>query len=80
MMPSAGKSLKHRARLRVARGAINEIAYELGFGDPSHFARFFRKQTGMTSQDFRAAQLATPSRNLNVTACPPDDTYRARVS
>jgi AraC family transcriptional activator of pobA len=37
--------------------AIHEIAYELGFADPSHFARFFRKQTGMTPQDFRAAQL-----------------------
>jgi AraC family transcriptional activator of pobA len=36
---------------------IHEIAYELGFADPSHFARFFRKQTAMTPQDFRAAQL-----------------------
>ena len=36
---------------------INDVAYELGFTDPSHFARFFRKQTGMTPQDFRAAQL-----------------------
>ena len=33
--------------------AIHEIAYDLGFSDPSHFARFFRKQTGMTPQDFR---------------------------
>jgi AraC family transcriptional activator of pobA len=37
---------------------IHEIAYELGFADPSHFARFFRRQTGMSPQDFRAAQLA----------------------
>src|SRR5262249_11313821 len=27
---------------------IHEIAYDLGFSDQSHFARFFRKQTGMT--------------------------------
>jgi AraC family transcriptional regulator, transcriptional activator of pobA len=33
--------------------AIAEIAYDLSFADPSHFARFFRKQTGKTPQDFR---------------------------
>jgi AraC family transcriptional activator of pobA len=32
---------------------INEIAYDLTFADPSHFARFFRKQTGTTPQTFR---------------------------
>jgi AraC family transcriptional activator of pobA len=32
---------------------INEIAYDLAFSDPSHFARFFRKQTNMTPQAFR---------------------------
>ena len=37
--------------------AIHDIAYALGFTDPSHFARFFRKHTGSTPQDFRAAQL-----------------------
>ncbi|ARQ01174.1 helix-turn-helix domain-containing protein [Pseudorhodoplanes sinuspersici] len=36
---------------------IHDIAYALGFTDPSHFARFFRKQTGTTPQEFRAAQL-----------------------
>ena len=35
---------------------IHEIAYDLAFSDPSHFARFFRKQTGTTPQDFRAAR------------------------
>jgi AraC family transcriptional activator of pobA len=33
--------------------AIHEIAYDLGFTDPSHFARFFRKQTALTPQEFR---------------------------
>ena len=32
---------------------IHEIAYALAFADHSHFARFFRKQTGMTPQAFR---------------------------
>ena len=32
---------------------IHEIAYDLTFSDPSHFARFFRKQTGTTPQAFR---------------------------
>ena len=35
---------------------INEIAYDLAFSDPSHFTRFFRKQTGTTPQAFRAGR------------------------
>jgi len=35
---------------------INEIAYDLAFTDPSHFTRFFRKQTGTTPQRFRAGR------------------------
>ena len=33
--------------------AIQDIAEELAFSDPSHFARFFRKQTGTTPHEFR---------------------------
>lgn len=39
--------------------AIHDIAYDLGFTDPSHFARFFRKQTGMTPHDFRAGRMVS---------------------
>jgi AraC family transcriptional activator of pobA len=35
---------------------IHEIAYDLAFSDPSHFARFFRKQTGTTPHEFRTAR------------------------
>jgi AraC family transcriptional activator of pobA len=32
---------------------IQDIAEELAFSDPSHFARFFRKNTGTTPHQFR---------------------------
>jgi AraC family transcriptional activator of pobA len=32
---------------------IHDISEELAFADPSHFARFFRKQTGTTPHEFR---------------------------
>jgi AraC family transcriptional activator of pobA len=32
---------------------IHDISNELAFADPSHFARFFRKQTGTTPHEFR---------------------------
>ena len=35
---------------------IHEIAYDLAFSDPSHFARFFRKQTGTAPHEFREAR------------------------
>ena len=35
---------------------IHEIAYDLAFSDPSHFARFFRKQTGTTPHEFRESR------------------------
>ena len=37
---------------------IGEIAYDLAFSDPAYFARFFRRQTGTTPHDFRAAARA----------------------
>ena len=32
---------------------FHDIAEELDFADPSHFARFFRKQTDTTPHEFR---------------------------
>src|SRR5262249_3987394 len=42
-----------KRQLVFPKQPIHEIAYDLAFSDPSHFARFFRKQTGTTPQDFR---------------------------
>src|SRR6266849_6664156 len=60
---AAGVTAGHLVRQRVLTEAkrqlvftnqpIHEIAYDLTFADPSHFARFFRKQTGLTPQAFR---------------------------
>ncbi|MDT0606450.1 helix-turn-helix domain-containing protein [Croceitalea rosinachiae] len=33
-----------------------EIAYELGFNDPAHFSRFFKKMTQMTPSEYRENQ------------------------
>lgn len=59
---TAGHLIRQRVLTEAKRALvftsqpIHEVAYDLGFADPSHFARFFRKQTGMTPQQFREGQ------------------------
>jgi AraC-like DNA-binding protein len=36
---------------------IIDIAYNLGYQDPSHFSRAFRRVSGRSPRDFRLAQL-----------------------
>jgi AraC-like DNA-binding protein len=36
-----------------------EIAYELGFNDPAHFSRFFKKMTQMTPSEYRENLVVT---------------------
>jgi len=60
---STGVTAGHLVRQRVLTEAkrqlvfttqpIHDIAEELAFADASHFARFFRKQTGTTPHEFR---------------------------
>lgn len=40
--------------LRLNR-PVKEIAYEFDFSDPSNFNRFFKRSTGSTAQEYRAA-------------------------
>jgi len=61
---ATGVTAGHLVRQRVLTEAkrqlvftsqpIQDIAQELAFSDPSHFARFFRKHTGTTPHEFRA--------------------------
>lgn len=37
--------------------SVKEIAYALGFTDQSYFARFFKKQTGQTPEQFRVKAI-----------------------
>lgn len=45
--------LKAKARLHQFNNNISEIAYELGFDDPSYFTRLFKKHTGLTPNEYR---------------------------
>jgi AraC family 4-hydroxyphenylacetate 3-monooxygenase operon regulatory protein len=42
-----------RRLLSFSSVSITEIGYELGFKDPAYFARFFRKNSGVTASKYR---------------------------
>jgi len=56
---SAGQLIKHQlvshatSCLMHADKSISEIAYALGFEDPSYFARFYKNQTGKSPSELR---------------------------
>ena len=62
---NAGNYIKNRVLLEAKRllnntnHNIKEIAYFLGFEDPSYFNRFFRAKTGLTAGDFRKKAIST---------------------
>jgi AraC-like DNA-binding protein len=56
---SAGELIRDRVLLEAkrlltnAKMTVTEIAYELNFSDNSYFNRFFKKNSGMTPDEFR---------------------------
>ena len=42
-----------RRLLRETKRSVITIAIEVGYSNPSHFARLFRKETGLSSTDYR---------------------------
>lgn len=42
-----------KRRLLYSQANLGEIAYELGFTDPSHFNKFFKRQTGVLPSIYR---------------------------
>ncbi len=45
--------LEAKRLLAYTRLSIAEVAYEIGFEDPSYFARFFKRKTKTSPKDFR---------------------------
>ncbi|MEW7289304.1 helix-turn-helix domain-containing protein [Aquimarina sp. 2304DJ70-9] len=45
--------IEAQALLSKSSTAVKEIAYQLGFNEPTHFSKFFKKQTGLTPNQYR---------------------------
>jgi AraC family transcriptional regulator, transcriptional activator of pobA len=45
--------LEAKSLLQQSEGSVKSVALELGFDDPSNFAKFFKKQTGLTPLRYR---------------------------
>lgn len=62
---TAGHLLRQRVLTEAKRQLLftglsaSEIAYELGFADPTHFSRFFRRYAGLSPSDFRSGGPAS---------------------
>lgn len=46
--------LEAKRMLRYSDAMLKEVAYELGFDDPSYFIKFFKRQVGCTPAEYRA--------------------------
>ncbi len=46
-----------KRQLHYAAADVSEISYSMGFGEPTHFIRFFKKHTALTPKEYRDRQL-----------------------
>jgi AraC-like DNA-binding protein len=46
--------LEARREINFGKLTLKEIAFKLGFNDPAYFSRFFKKQTGVSAEQFKA--------------------------
>lgn len=46
-----------KRHLKYSTDDISEISYALGFNEPTHFIRFFKKQTFLTPKEYRNSQV-----------------------
>lgn len=53
--------LESKRMLRYSNMMVKEIAFELGFDDPSYFVKFFKRQTGQLPADFRNSAQQSPA-------------------
>jgi AraC family transcriptional regulator len=42
-----------RRRLRETKKSVGEVALDVGYANPSHFAQLFRRETGLAPSDYR---------------------------
>src|SRR5207249_10498547 len=42
-----------RRLLRETKKSVAEVALDVGYANPSHFAKLFRRQTGLSPSDYR---------------------------
>jgi AraC family transcriptional regulator len=42
-----------RRLLRETKKSVVEVAFEMGYSNPGHFAQLFRRQTGLSPSDYR---------------------------
>ncbi|MCQ2201272.1 MAG: AraC family transcriptional regulator [Bacteroidales bacterium] len=53
--------LEAKRILRYSDAMLKEVAYELGFDDPSYFIKFFKRQVGCTPAEYRSSRTGMDS-------------------